>query len=149
MKMVFSEKCLNYNWPGHIERPERIIPAIGFLSARNPFLEPEPASKEDLLRVHSKKYLDLIKNANRGSYIDGDTPAPENIYEYALLSAGAAVLAAKEEGFSLMRPPGHHAGINGRAMGAPTLGFCYFNNVAIAVAIDIARCPHRTAKMSI
>ena len=32
-----------------------------------------------------------------------------------------------------MRPPGHHAGRNGLALGAPTLGFCYFNNIAIAV----------------
>ena len=133
MKIVFSEKCLEYNWAGHIERPERLIPAISFLRERNPFLEPKPASKEDLLCVHSKEYVDLIKNAKHGIYIDGDTPAPENIYDYALLSVGAAVLAAQENGFSLMRPPGHHAGINGRALGAPTLGFCYFNNIAIAV----------------
>jgi acetoin utilization deacetylase AcuC-like enzyme len=65
--------------------------------------------------------------------LDGDTPAPRNIYKYALLSAGAALIAARERGFSFMRPPGHHAGRNGRAMGAPTLGFCYFNNIAIAV----------------
>ena len=133
MNIVFSEKCLEYNWPGHIERPERVIPAIEFLRKKNPFLKPEPASLDDLLNVHSKEYVDLIKNAKHGSYIDGDTPAPKNIYEYALLSAGAAILAAQETGFSLMRPPGHHVGINGRAMGAPTLGFCYFNNIAIAV----------------
>jgi acetoin utilization deacetylase AcuC-like enzyme len=133
MNIVFSKKCLEYNWVGHIERPERIIPAIGFLRSLYPFLEPEPAETEDLLRVHSKKHINLIKITKHGSYIDGDTPAPEKIYDYALLSAGAAVLAAQENGFSLMRPPGHHAGINGRAMGALTLGFCYFNNIAIAV----------------
>jgi len=86
-----------------------------------------------VLSVHSREYVDLIKNAESGSYLDGDTPAPENIYEYALLSAGAAILAAQENGFSLMRPPGHHAGRNGRALGVSTLGFCYFNNIAIAV----------------
>ena len=64
--------------------------------------------------------------------MDGDTPVPENIYEYARLSAGAALLAAQEKGFSFMRPPGHHAGRNGRALGVATLGFCYFNNIAIA-----------------
>ena len=133
MKIVFSEKCLEYNWAGHIERPERIRPALGLLREKYAFLEPEPAFREDLLRVHTREYVDLIKNAEAGSYLDGDTPAPENIYEYALLSAGAALLAAQENGFSFMRPPGHHTGINGRAMGAPTLGFCYFNNIAIAV----------------
>jgi acetoin utilization deacetylase AcuC-like enzyme len=132
MKIIFSEKCLEYSWPGHIERPERIRKALELLRQYE-FLEPKPASQQDLLTVHSREYIDWIKNAKAGSYLDGDTPAPENIYEYALLSAGAALLAAQENGFSLMRPPGHHAGRNGRAMGASTLGFCYFNNIAIAV----------------
>ena len=132
MKIIFSEKCLEYSWPGHIERPERIRKALELLRQYE-FLEPKPASQEDLLRVHSREYVNLIKNTESGSYLDGDTPAPPNIYEYALLSAGAALLAAQKHGFSLMRPPGHHAGRNGRAMGASTLGFCYFNNLAIAI----------------
>ncbi len=132
MKIIFSEKCLEYNWPGHIERPERVRKALELLIDQHDFLKPKPASREDLLRVHSGEYVDLITNADAGSYLDGDTPVPENIYEYACLSAGAALLAAIEKGFSLMRPPGHHAGINGRALGVATLGFCYFNNIAIA-----------------
>jgi acetoin utilization deacetylase AcuC-like enzyme len=133
IKILFSEKCLEYNWPGHIERPERVRNALEFLRGHYEFLEPKPASQQDLLTVHSKEYVDWIKNAKAGSYFDGDTPAPENIYDYALLSAGSALQASQENGFSFMRPPGHHAGRNGRAMGASTLGFCYFNNIAIAV----------------
>ena len=133
MKIIFSEKCLEYRWPGHVEGPERVRKAFEFLKKKYAFLEPKPASLEDLLKVHSKEYVDLIKNARAGSYLDGDTPVPENIYEYAKLSAGGAVLAAREKGFSLIRPPGHHAGRNGKALGAATLGFCYFNNIAIAV----------------
>jgi len=133
MKIIFSEKCLEYSWPGHIEGPERVGKAFEFLKKKYEFLEPKPASPEDLLKVHSKEYVDLIKNARAGNYLDGDTPVPENIYEYARLSAGGAILAAREKGFSLMRPPGHHAGRNGRALGAATLGFCYFNNIAIAI----------------
>ena len=133
MKIIYSEKCLEYSWPGHIERPERVIKALELLRGHYDFLEPNSASQEDLLRVHSREYVDLIKNAEAGSYLDGDTPVPKNIYEYACLSAGAALLAAKEKGFSLMRPPGHHAGRNGRALGVATLGFCYFNNIAISV----------------
>lgn len=133
LKVVFSEKCLEYNWPGHIERPERVRRALDILKETNSFLEPEPASQQDLLTVHTLEYVNRIKNAEAGSYLDGDTPVPENIYNYALLSAGAALLAAEKKSFSFMRPPGHHAGKNGPAMGAPTLGFCYFNNVAIAV----------------
>jgi acetoin utilization deacetylase AcuC-like enzyme len=133
MKIIFSQKCLEYSWPGHIERPERVRKALEFLREQYDFLEPKPASQEDLLLVHSREHVDRVKNAEAGSYLDGDTPAPENIYEYARLSAGAAFLAAKDEGFSLMRPPGHHAGINGAALRVATLGFCYFNNIAIAV----------------
>ena len=133
MKIIFSEKCLEYSWPGHIEGPERVRKAFEFLKKKYEFSEPKPASLEELLKVHSREYVDLIKNARAGSYLDGDTPVPENIYEFARLSAGGAMLAAREKGFSLMRPPGHHAGRNGKALGAATLGFCYFNNIAMAV----------------
>ncbi len=124
---------MEYRWPGHIEGPDRVRQAFEFLRKEYAFLEPKPALVEELIKVHSNDYIEVIKNARAGSYIDGDTPAPENIYEYARLSAGGAILAAQGKGFSLMRPPGHHAGKNGRALGAATLGFCYFNNIAVAV----------------
>lgn len=133
MKLVFSEKCLEYNWQGHIERPERVRGALDLLKTRYEFIEPQPATEQDLLGVHTQDYVNYIKNARPGSYLDGDTPAPENIYEYALLSAGGAIVASQQNAFSIMRPPGHHTGRNGPAMGAATLGFCYFNNIAIAV----------------
>ena len=85
------------------------------------------------MTVHSPEHVERVKRAEAIDYLDGDTPAPKNIYNYAVHSVGGALLAAQENGFSFMRPPGHHAGRNGIAMGAPTLGFCYFNNIAIAV----------------
>jgi len=130
-KIVFSERCLEYSYFGHVEDPDRVKEAHKILRKTGyEFLEPEPVSEEDLLNVHSKAWIERVK---RGGFFDGDTPGEEDIFKYASLSAGAAVVAAKEKAFSLMRPPGHHAGIDGRAMGAPTLGFCYLNNVAIAV----------------
>jgi acetoin utilization deacetylase AcuC-like enzyme len=69
----------------------------------------------------------------KGMVDDADTPAYDNIFEFARLSAGGAILAADVKGFSIMRPPGHHAGISGRALGAATRGFCYMNNIAVAV----------------
>jgi len=129
-KLVFSEKCLVYGtW--HTEGPERVKRAQEILKEKGyEFLKPEPATEDDLLRVHDHEYLWAVK---KGLVEDGDTPAYDNIFEYARLSAGAAILAAKTKAFSLMRPPGHHAGREGAALGAPTRGFCYFNNIAIAV----------------
>ncbi|MEM3596594.1 MAG: histone deacetylase [Candidatus Bathyarchaeia archaeon] len=129
-KIIFSEKCLGYgSW--HIESPERVRKAYEILKAKGyKFLEPEPASEEDILKVHDIEY---VWNLKKGFIEDVDTPAYENIYEYARLAAGGAMLAAKVNGFSLMRPPGHHAGKSGRALGAYTRGFCYLNNIAIAV----------------
>jgi acetoin utilization deacetylase AcuC-like enzyme len=129
-KIIFSEKCLGYGaW--HIEGPQRVKMAHEILKEKGyEFLEPTSASEEDLLKVH---YSEYIWNLKKGLVDDSDTPAYDNIYEYARLSAGGAILAAKSNGFSLMRPPGHHAGRNGAALGVYTRGFCYLNNIAIAV----------------
>jgi acetoin utilization deacetylase AcuC-like enzyme len=129
-KIVFSEKCLNYGgW--HIEGPQRVKMAHEFLKEKNyEFLEPTPASEDDVLRVHDADYVWKLK---KGLVEDPDTPAYADIYEYARLSAGGALLAAKVSGFSLMRPPGHHVGRSGAALGVYTRGFCYVNNVAVTV----------------
>ncbi|MDH7563605.1 MAG: histone deacetylase [Candidatus Bathyarchaeota archaeon] len=129
-KIVFSQKCLGYGqW--HIEGPERVRKAYEVLKEKGyEFLEPEPASEDDLLKVHD---VDYVWNVKKSMVEDSDTPAYDNIYEFARLSAGGAILAAKVGGFSIMRPPGHHAGRSGAALGAYTRGFCYFNNVAVAV----------------
>jgi acetoin utilization deacetylase AcuC-like enzyme len=128
--IVFSEKCLGYgSW--HIEGPERVRKAQEVLKKKGySFLAPEPAAEEDLVKVHDHEYVWMVK---KSMVEDGDTPAYDNIFEYARLSAGGAILAAEVKGFSIMRPPGHHAGLYGAALGAATRGFCYFNNIAIAV----------------
>jgi len=129
-KIVYSEKCLGYGaW--HVEGPQRVRVASEILRAKGyEFVEPAPASEEDLLTVHDADYLWKVK---KGLVEDSDTPAYDNIYEYARLSVGGALLASKINGFSLMRPPGHHVGRSGAALGVYTRGFCYLNNIAIAV----------------
>jgi acetoin utilization deacetylase AcuC-like enzyme len=129
-KIVYSEKCLTYGqW--HIEGPGRVGKAHEILQQRGyEFSVPDPASEEDLLRVHDSEY---VWNVKKGLVEDSDSPAYDNIYEYARFSAGGAIEAARAGGFSIMRPPGHHAGKTGAALGAYTRGFCYFNNIAVAV----------------
>jgi acetoin utilization deacetylase AcuC-like enzyme len=129
-KIIFSEKCLGYG-QYHIEGPERVRKAAEILKKLGyEFLKPESVSEDDLLRAHDSDY---VWNVKKGLVEDSDTPAYDGIFEFARLSAGGAILAAKVDGFSIMRPPGHHAGRNGAALGAYTQGFCYFNNIAVAV----------------
>jgi acetoin utilization deacetylase AcuC-like enzyme len=129
-KIIFSQKCLGYG-QYHVEGPDRVRRAADVLKSLGyDFLEPAPAGEDDLLRVHDSDY---VWNVKKGLVDDPDTPAYENIYEFARLSAGGAILASEVGGFSIMRPPGHHAGRSGAALGAYTRGFCYFNNVAVAV----------------
>ncbi|MCL5948957.1 MAG: histone deacetylase [Candidatus Bathyarchaeota archaeon] len=129
-KIVYSEKCLGYGtW--HVEGPQRVKVAHDVLQARGyEFVEPTPADDWELLGVHDADYLFNLK---KGLVEDSDTPAYDKIFEFARLSVGGALLASKINGFSLMRPPGHHVGRNGAALGAYTRGFCYLNNIAIAV----------------
>ncbi len=136
---IFSELGYEHIVPsGHPERPERLT-AIreGFEQAGlNPFrIESKPASRADLLRVHTADHIDTVEKACAGTlpYDDADTFMGPGSWDAALHGAGAAIEACKavldgtcDNVFSAMRPPGHHAEAD-RAM-----GFCLFNNVAVA-----------------
>jgi acetoin utilization deacetylase AcuC-like enzyme len=138
MIIVFSPKCLEYHQPGHPESPDRISRTQAVLEEQGyRFTAPKPASEKDILRVHTRQHLASVK---QGALFDQDSPALPFIHDFALLSAGAAMTAALlcregKNAFSLMRPPGHHATRN-RAM-----GFCYYNNIAVASAHLLARHP--------
>jgi acetoin utilization deacetylase AcuC-like enzyme len=96
------------------------------LLERIPARATRPATVDEIARVHVREYIELIRAIDHATYLDLDTPASETSFEAALLAAGAAIEAVEQSGFALARPPGHHA-LAERAM-----GFCLFNNAAIA-----------------
>ncbi len=125
--------------PGHPERIERAgvfdDVATAFMSGGGVVREPRAATAEELGRVHTSEYLELIAaTAGRAVMLDPDTFTSPLSHEVACVAAGAAVEAAMhawttgEQAMALVRPPGHHAEPD-RAM-----GFCLYNNIAVAAA---------------
>jgi len=84
------------------------------------------ASGEQIERVHEPAYVASIGALVEDTWLDADTFAGASTWEAARLAAGCGIEAARRGGFALVRPPGHHA------LRALPMGFCVFNNVAIA-----------------
>jgi acetoin utilization deacetylase AcuC-like enzyme len=107
----------------HPETPRRLEAVLGALDG---WTDAVPATDEQVERCHTAEHVARIRAVSEETWLDGDTPASATSYEAALLAAGGAIQAAATGDFAVVRPPGHHA-LAERAM-----GFCLFNNVAIA-----------------
>ena len=118
MQVVFSEKFLLSYDETPAGAPGRLDATVEGLRDFGRWVEPRPASRETLLLCHTAEHLRDIER--RG------------LHKIASLAAGAAVqaaeLASDEPAFALVRPPGHHASAHG------SWGFCYYNNLAVALA---------------
>jgi acetoin utilization deacetylase AcuC-like enzyme len=145
MKIISDEICTGYSRSGHPERPARISQTQLRLRTQTEvaitWAEPGPVGDAALLRAHSPEHVARLSVPED---FDADTPFHAGIAEYARTSVGAALEALRcarlgEMVFSLIRPPGHHA------THRSAMGFCYLNNIAIAVLEALATGAKRVA----
>jgi len=140
-------RFLEHRTGEHPESPERLRVVYGHLdktglAARFERPAVVEATREQLGRVHEQDYITEIERfaAAGGGRIETDTTMSPRSYEVACLAAGTAVSAVdavidgpERRAVCLVRPPGHHALPNG------PMGFCLFNNVAVAATHARAR----------
>ncbi len=137
---VYSDVYLKHKTRFHPECKERLTAIVDYLKQSDILsqllpIKPYPASVDQIALVHGRDYIDMVNDScmRKVVMLDADTQISAESYEVARLAAGGVLAAVDaviqkevDNAFCAVRPPGHHA------LPDRTMGFCLFNNVAIA-----------------
>ena len=137
--VVADARFGNHRGPAeHPECPERLVPVQAAIDARGDrvdHLEPRYAEPDEILRIHVRDHFEAVAEAVRHAprQLDPDTYVSPQSLDVALLAAGGTIelvrqvaRGQRQPGLAAVRPPGHHAEAD------HAMGFCLFNNIAIA-----------------